>query len=218
VFLGAGVPIFGPVSPSNKKWYWTGQPAIPHDPAQAKKLLASIGVTGDKPARFTILTQKGRPSFERAISVIRDELAKVGVTVDAAALDGNALVQQIYAGKYDAVYFNFFTTDTDPSLTADFWLSSGAAHFWNPQQKTPATAWEAKIDALFRANTGEADEAARKRTFDEIQAIFAEHLPALYFAAPRSFVVSSARVGNVTPVVLRPQMLWSPDTITVTPR
>ena len=43
VFLGAGVPVFGPVSPANKKWYWEGTPNIPYDPLQAKTLLASIG-------------------------------------------------------------------------------------------------------------------------------------------------------------------------------
>ena len=34
------------------------------------------------------------------------------------------------------------------------------------------------------------DEAERKRLFDEVQKIFAEHLPVVYFAAPR---VSSPR-------------------------
>ena len=85
VFLGAGVPVFGAETPANKKWYWTGTPETPHDPAAAKQLLASIGLTdrnGDgtledaknQPARFTLLTQKGRPNLERAAAVIRDEL------------------------------------------------------------------------------------------------------------------------------------------------
>ena len=71
VFLGAGLPVFGPVSPANKRWHWAATPRTPHDPAEARKLLASIGLTdrGDGllrdragvPAKFTILTQKGRP-------------------------------------------------------------------------------------------------------------------------------------------------------------
>ena len=218
VFLGAGVPIFGPVTSANRRWYWSGIPAVPHDPDQARKLLASIGVNAQRPARLTILTQKGRPTLERGVSVIRDELKKVGVMVDVAALEGNALVQQIYSGKYDAVYFNFLTTDTDPALSTDFWLTSGSAHFWNPEQKTPATAWEAEIDALIRAQAVEPDAAARKRMFDRVQEIFAEHQPAIYFAAPRIFAASSTRVGNVMPAILRPQLLWAPDTLTVSAR
>ena len=69
-----------------------------------------------------------------------------------------------------------------------------------------------------RAMTVSTDMAERKRAFDEVQRVFVEHQPAIYFVAPRTFVGSSTRVGNVTPVVTRPQLLWSPDTLTVTPR
>ena len=40
------------------------------------------------------------------------------------------------------------------------------------------------------------DEAERKRLFDEVQEIFAEHLPMVYFAAPRIFVAASSRVDR----------------------
>ena len=93
VFFGAGVPVYGPETPANKIWYWPGLPQMPHDPAAAKQLLASIGLAdrnGDglledaqnRPARFTLLTQKGRPNLERGAAVIRDELKKIGLTVD----------------------------------------------------------------------------------------------------------------------------------------
>ncbi len=215
VYLGAGIPIFGPVSPANKRWYWSATPAIPHDPARARKLLESIGVTPDRPARFTILTMKGRPAFERAVSVIRDELGKVGVTVDTAALEGNALIQQILSSKYDAAYFQFSLTDTDPSMSPDFWLSSGSEHFWNREQKTPATEWEARIDELYRKQAATPQPWERKRLFDEIQKTFIEHQPMISFAAARVFVASSARVGNAVPVDVPPRLLWSPDTLTV---
>jgi peptide/nickel transport system substrate-binding protein len=77
VFFGAGVPVYGPETPANKIWYWPGLPKTPHDPAAAKQLLASIGLTdrnGDglledpqnRPARFTLLTcrREGRTSNE----------------------------------------------------------------------------------------------------------------------------------------------------------
>jgi peptide/nickel transport system substrate-binding protein len=217
VFLGAAVPVFGAVSPANTRWYWAGTPAG-HDPAQAKRLLASIGITPERPARFTLLTQKGRPTFERAAAVIREELKPIGLTVDVAALDGNAVVQQILSGKYDAVYFNFFLSDTDPALSSDFWLSSGSEHFWNPEQKTPATEWEGRIDGLIRTLAVTDSVEERQRLFDEVQAIFVEHQPMIHFVAPRVFVASSTRLGNVTPANVRPYLLWAPDTLTVTAR
>src|SRR5262249_5275656 len=76
VFLGAGLPVFGPITPANKRWYWSGTPQTPHDLAAARALLASIGLVdrngdavlkdpGGRPAQFTLLTQKGRPALER---------------------------------------------------------------------------------------------------------------------------------------------------------
>src|SRR5262249_14890008 len=83
VYFGAGEPVDGPETPSNKKWYSADVPRVAHDPDGAKKLLASIGASH---ARFTLVTQKGRPRLERGAAVIRDELQKIGVTVDVVAL------------------------------------------------------------------------------------------------------------------------------------
>jgi len=227
VFLGAGVPIFGAETPANKKWYWTGTKETPHDPAAAKQLLASIGLTdrnGDgtledgknQPVRFTLLTQKGRANLERAAAVIRDELKGIGVVVDVAALDGAALIDRFLNAKYDAVYFNADKTDLDPGSNPDFWFSSGSAHPWNIEQKTPATDWEKTIDELMTRQIASQDEAERKRLYDDVQRIFSEHLPIVYFVAPRVYVAHSARVTNVTPSESRPQLLWRPEAVAVT--
>ena len=58
-------------------------------------------------------------------------------------------------------------------------------------------------------------EAERKRLFNEVQRIFAENLPALYFAAPRVYVASSARLINLQSALIRPQIAWSADTLAV---
>ena len=226
VFLGAGVPAYGPETEANKKWFWAGTPRTPYDPEAAKKKLAAIGLidrNGDgvledaagRPARFTLYTQKGRPALERGSAVIRDELKKIGLVVDVVALDTAGLIERIGTAKYDAIYFNPEMTDPDPALTPDFWLSSGSAHFWNLAQKTPATAWERQIDELMTKQIAAEDETERKRLFDEVQRVFAEHVPVLYFVAPRVYVAASSRVTNLTPAVSKPQLLWTPDTVAV---
>jgi peptide/nickel transport system substrate-binding protein len=113
------------------------------------------------------------------------------------------------------VYFTASKTDTDPAVNLDFWSSRGGAHIWNFDQKTPATDWERRIDDLIVRQIAAPDPAERKRLYDQIQEIFADHLPMVYFAAPRIFVASSARVINVTPALLRPQLLWAPETVAV---
>ena len=226
VFFGAGVPVYGPETEANKKWYWADVPKTPHDPAGARRVLASIGLVdrngdgvltdaGGRPARFTLLTQKGRPALERGSTVIRDELKKIGVIVDVVTLDANALIPRIMMAKYDAVYFSAPPSDTDPAINPDFWFSWGTMHLWNMAEKTPATDWERQIDELMTRQIASPDEAERKRLYDEAQKIFTAHMPVIYFAAPRVYVAASSRVTNVVPVVSRPQLLWAADTVAV---
>jgi peptide/nickel transport system substrate-binding protein len=229
VYLGAGAPVFGPVTPANKKWYSPELPKTPHDPAGAKTLLASIGLTdrdGDgvlddprqQPARFALLTQKGQTALERGAAVIRDELKKIGLVVDVVPLEGNALVQRFLSSQpYDAIYFQFGMTNPDPALSLDFWLSSGTSRVWNLAQKTPATDWERQIDELMAKQVTAADDGERKRLFDQVQQVFAEHLPLVHFVAPKIFVAASSRTSNLTPAITRPQFLWAAETIAVKP-
>ncbi|MBE3132092.1 MAG: hypothetical protein IMZ55_01355, partial [Acidobacteria bacterium] len=44
VFLGAAVPVFGPITPGNTRWYDPGLPKVEYDPALASRLLAGIGL------------------------------------------------------------------------------------------------------------------------------------------------------------------------------
>ena len=230
VFLGAGEPVYSFVTPANKEWYWTGTPATPHDPAGAKALLASIGLTdrnsdglmedaSGQPARFSIVTQKGRPRLERGAAVVRDELKKIGLTVDVALLDANAVIERLVSGRYEAAMYPIVPTDTDPGTNPDFWFSSGSFHLWNMSQPKPATDWERRIDELMAQQIGSADYAERKRLFDEVQQILYEHQPVVYFAAQKWYVAVSSRLVNVTPALYQPlPVLWAADTIAVRPR
>ena len=226
VYFGAGVPVYGPETEANRKWHWAGLPRTPHDPRAAQQALSAIGLidrNGDgtledsrgQPVRFMLLTQKGRPDLERGASVIRDELRKIGVLVDVVALEFSAVVERIMSARYEAAYFSPSTTDTDPALNLDFWFSSGSLHIWNMSQQTPATEWERRIDELMTRQVASLDEAERKRLFDRVQEIFAEHLPVVHFVAPRIYVAASSRVTNLSPALSRPQLLWTPETVAV---
>lgn len=226
VFLGAGVPVYGPVSPANRTWHWPEIPRHLFDPEHARSLLANLGLrdrTNDgrledsagRPARFAILTQKGNTSLERGAAVIKDSLGAVGLSVDVVALEVGALVQRLEGGDFDAIYFRFLTTDTDPAMALDFWLSAGGAHVWNPGQVAPATDWERQIDSLMARQVAASDTAERQRLFHEAQRILADEVPILYFAAPRVFVATSSRVANAEPALLRPMILWNADSLAV---
>jgi ABC-type transport system substrate-binding protein len=84
-------------------------------------------------------------------------------------------------------------------------------------QARPATDWERQIDDLIATQSASTDPAERQRLFEEVQRVFGEQVPALYFAAPRLYMGVSTRAVNLTPSVLRPQLLWAVDTIAIRP-
>ena len=94
-------------------------------------------------------------------------------------------------------------------------MSSGSAHLWNLGQATPATPWEREIDQLMTRQMTTIDHAQRKALFDQVQGIVAKELPMIQFVAPRIYIATSARVVNATPALLRPAILWNPDTLDV---
>jgi peptide/nickel transport system substrate-binding protein len=227
VFLGAAVPVWGPITPGNRRWFSPNLPRYPFSIERAKALLEGLGLENrdadewledahGTEVRFSVLTYRGNTELERTAAVLRDALRAVGIAVDIVPLEQGALIQRMIDGQFEAICFQLLTTDLDPALQQDFWLSSGSAHVWNIGQPSPATEWEREIDRLTLQQASALDQDERVRIFNDVQRIFAEHLPILHFAAPRLYMGVSPRVGNLSPAVTRPQLLWSVDTITVT--
>ena len=161
------------------------------------------------------MTQQGNTSRERAAQVLQADLRQVGIGVDVVALSFGALIDRVTSMDFDAVYFGFLASDTDPAANLDFWLSSATFHLWHPNQPMPATDWERRIDELFTLQLTVSDMNERLRLFGEVQTLLAENQPVLHFAAPRLSIATSARLVNVEPSLLEPYVLWSADTLAV---
>lgn len=226
VFLGAAVPIHGPVTPGNPRWFWPSIPRYEFSRDKALGLLGGLGLQNrdadewledaqGTEARLTMLTFRGNRALERGAAVVRDALRQVGIAVDVVALDANAVRQAVVGSDFETAFITFSTSDPDPAMSTDLWLSSGGAHFWHLGQASPATEWERRIDDLMAQQAATVDEQERKRLFNEVQRIFSEHLPMLHFAAPRVYIGASARLVNPTPALTRPNLLWSADTLAI---
>jgi peptide/nickel transport system substrate-binding protein len=226
VFLGTAVPIHGPITPGNREWFWPSVPRYEFSREKARALLEGLGLINrdqdewledaqGKEARFTALVFSGNSVVERSATVVREDLRQVGVAVDLVPLEPNAIFQRLVAGDFDAAFVQFTGNSGDPAGVKDFWLSSGGAHLWNIGQKTPATEWEREIDDLIARQSATLDMAERKRLFNDVQRLFAENLPILYFAAPRVYIAASARLINLYPALTRPEILWSADTLAI---
>ena len=228
VYLGAAVQADGPIPPGNRTWYSDKLPRYAHDVARARQLLTEAGlkdVDGDgifetsagKPLAIELLTQRGHAIRQRGAEVIASDLKDVGLTVNVVPLDVSALIDRLTKGTYDAAYYAVAATDTDPSANLDYWLSSGSFHLWNPNQKTPATPWEAEIDMLMQQLTGLTDVRERQARFARVQQIIATELPTISFAAPSLMTATSTRVDGIEPSAITPYLLWRADTMRLAP-
>jgi peptide/nickel transport system substrate-binding protein len=226
VYLGAGAPVYGPVTPGNRLYYSPDFPKHEYAPPRAAQILEGLGLrdrdgdgvredAGGRPARFTLLTQSGHTERTTAASVIQASLGRVGIAVDVVTLDAATLVEYYARGSYDAMYFGVQASSMDPAESMEFWLSSGWLHFWHPSQRTPLRAWERRIDRLMREQMASPDLEHRRLLFAEVQRVFSEEAPALYFGAPHIFVAMRSRVLTAAPVVLRPQLLWNAERLAV---
>ena len=228
VYLGEAIPIYGPVTPANRTWFADVRPACEHDLAKARTLFASAGLadrnhdgtledaTG-KPVRFSMLTQADHIRA-RVAAVIQEQLRQIGVGVDIVPLDVGALFKRYSEGQYDSIYFGIQASATDPALNDGFWRSSGVWHFWNPNQKAPATDWERRMEDLMTKSATAPDLGERVRLFTEVQKIFVDEMPAIYFVTPKVTLAVSSRVRNPQPAPQLPQLLWSADTLAAAPQ
>jgi len=225
VFNGHARPAVGPVSPANKFWFNSRLQAEAYNPAAALQRLQADGfklengTLRDKDGNvveFSIVTNAGNKYRERMAVLIQEDLGKIGIKVNVVTLDFPSLIERIAQKfNYEAAILGFFNVDLDPSGQMNIWLSSAENHAWNPQQKSPETAWEAEIDRLMRAQASAADPKKRKESFDRVQEIVAEQAPFIYLINKNALSAISIAVEGASPVILHPQTFWNAERLTL---
>jgi peptide/nickel transport system substrate-binding protein len=225
VYRGHARPAAGPVSVSNRFWLNAAlkPPAYSVNTAQARLQRDGFHRSGDAlfdrdghKVEFSMITNAGNKLHERTLALIQQDLAKLGIQLNIVVLDFPSLIERISRSfNYESVLMAFTNVDLDPSDQMNIWLSSGAQHQWNPNQKTPETQWEAEIDKLMQAQAAAPDSKQRKAYFDKVQEIVAEKAPMLFLVNPNALSAVSANLKNVTPALLRPQIYWNVECLAI---
>jgi peptide/nickel transport system substrate-binding protein len=149
-------------------------------------------------------------------TMIQEDLRKIGIRVNVVTLDFPSLIERMTKTfDYEAILLGLTNVGLDPSEQMNVWLSSSENHQWNPQEKTPETAWEAEIDRLMRAQAASADANKRKRNFDRVQEIAVEQAPFIYLVNRNALSAVSASVHGAEPGILVPQTYWNAELLSV---
>ena len=227
VFAGYAKPAYGPVSPANRFWFNSALPAPKYDPQGALRLLTQAGfryaheelrdASGNR-VEFTLVTNSGNSVREKMAAMIQQDLAEIGIKVNVVTLDFPSLIERMTRTfNYEACLLGLVNTDLDPSGMMTVWLSSGENHQWNPNQKTPATTWEAEMDELMREQASSIDDKERKEKFDRVQQIIYERQPFIYLANQDVLTAVSQAVVGAAPTVLNPQAFWNAEVLRLGP-
>jgi peptide/nickel transport system substrate-binding protein len=229
VFKGRAVPLWGNVSPGNRNWINTNIPRPARSVAKARESLKASGFSWrpdgslvDKQGQrveFTIVTNATNAQRTAMATLIQADLKELGMDVRVVPLEFRALLDRVTKTfDYDASVQAFGGGDADPNAEMSIWLSSGVNHMWRPNQKTPATTWEAEIDRLMQQQLSTLDAGKRKAMYDRVQAIVAEQLPFIFLAAPHVLVGARGNLANFQPAVLDHYTLWNVDQLYLTPQ
>jgi peptide/nickel transport system substrate-binding protein len=225
VYRGHARPAAGPVSVANRFWL---NPAIQPPSGSESSVQALLQHAGFRrtggalldrdgnKVEFSMITNAGNKAHERMLALIQQDLARFGIQLNVVTLDFPSLIERISRSfNYEAVLMAFANLDLDPSGQMNIWVSSAANHQWNPNEKTPATPWEAEIDKLMTAQIGSQDRTKRKLYFDRVQQIVADKVPIVFLVNPNALAAASPSIRNVTPAALSPQIYWNADRLQI---
>ena len=224
-FRGRARPAVGPISPANKFWFNSKLQPHPFDQKSALQRLSldgfhlQNGVLRDHEGHaveFSIITNSGNKYRERMATMIQQDLTAIGIKLNVVTLDFPSLIERMTRTfDYEACLLGLVNNELDPNSQMNVWLSSAENHQWNPSQKTPATAWEAEIDKLMRAQASTLNSAKRKELVDKVQQIAWDQEPFIYLVNKNALSAVSPALHNAHPVVLRPQVYWNIDQLSL---
>lgn len=227
VFRGHARPAVGWISPANKFWFNAKLQPQPFDQRSALRLLQQDGFRlqngvlhdrGGNAVEFSVITNSGNTYRERMATMIQQDLSAIGVRLHVVTLDFPSLIERITRTfNYEACLLGLVNDDLDPSMQMNVWLSSAENHQWNPNEKTPATPWEDEIDRLMRAQASSLDTKARKQAIDRVQEIVAQQEPFIYLVNKDAMSAVSTHLHGTHPVILRPQVYWDIDQLSIEP-
>ncbi len=227
-FRGYAHPAIGPISPANKFWFNSRLQAHPFDQKSSLRRLSQDGfqfkdgVLRDRdqhPVEFSVITNAGNKYRESMATMIQQDLAGIGIKLNVGTLDFPSLIERITKTfNYEACLLGLINNELDPNSQMNLWLSSSENHQWNPMQKAPETQWEAQMDKLMHQQASTLDENQRKKYFDAVQQIVWEQEPFIYLVNRDALSAASPAVQNLQPAVLRPQVYWNVEQLTLAPQ
>jgi peptide/nickel transport system substrate-binding protein len=163
-------------------------PAFDVDGANA--LLDGAGLAYDGDFRFAVqlYTFTGWPEIADAATVVKEQLAAIGVDMEVVLLEGASWDEQMAAGDFDFGLLNGFQ-GPDPANLIIRWSTEGNLNHWGFTSP--------EFDDLLAQGDAAATQEERAPLYFQAQAILAEELPGMPLVIQTSFAGYSTRLTGI---------------------
>ena len=165
---GLGQEAVGPIAPGNYAFDKTLKP-IPYDLEKAKVL---IKTAGPPPGPIEFITNKGNVLREDFLTLTQAQLDKIGIKVDAQAIEFATLIDRRRKKDFQACCINGGAT-VSPNDLADSFASTGSQNFGNYANPM--------VDSLLTQANTLLDPEKQKPLYAQVQSLMLDDLP--YFFA-----------------------------------
>jgi peptide/nickel transport system substrate-binding protein len=223
-FQGYGIPLFSFNSPANKVWYTDNITKYPYNPDRARELLKEIGIedrnndgkledSQGNAIKFTINTNSNRQFRINMGTLIKDNLAKIGMDVSLQPIDPGSLSEKVQNSRdFDAIILGWQSqVPPDPIIGKNVLLPSGNTYYAFPGQTEPSNDWERRLQELITLNSKQINLADRQKSYAEAMKIWSDYLPEIELASPKYFVAAKNQFGNFKPSPLANFVFWNID-------
>lgn len=185
--------------------YWTYNDNVPkfnYDVEKAKKAFAEAGwkdSDGDgvldkdgKKFEFEMQVNQGNKIREKAVTVIQQQLKKVGITVNIRVVESSAFTKNFQDKKFESIYYAWnITGDPNPK---GLWHSTEIEHGLNTVSYK-----NAEVDKLIDEDLQTFDKAKRKEILGKVDALIAEDQPYTFLYTPTSIMAYPSNLEGFNP-------------------
>ena len=217
IYQGIGEPQNSPIY-QQSPYYLSpedGLPVYDYDLEKARQLLEQVGfqynsrgqledAEGNE-VRFTLITNAGNKIREAMGAQIKQDLAKIGITVDFQPIAFNTLVAKLSDTlDWEAHLLGFSGGGVEPDSGRNIWSVNGTLHAFNqdaiqgdPLEGRVIQDWEQEINDLYIQGSQELDENKRREIYAQTQTLAQEYLPFIHLVNPLSLSAVRNDIENV---------------------